>query len=133
MGTSVIQETAAGQPGLRKQELAQRWVHQHNYPHPLASHTMYQQKGVIIEKGWIQDKPCLVTMDTRASVTITRPDITVGLPNREPSQPCILQMVSRETLPVLKEALVVHTMNLSVCHKHHGQVHPRARHYAWLQ
>jgi hypothetical protein len=47
-----------------------------------------------------------MTIDIRASVTITRPRITIGLPEREPSQLYILHMVSEETLLVLNETLV---------------------------
>jgi hypothetical protein len=33
-------------------------------------------------EGQIRYKPCLVTTDTRASVTIIQPDITTGMPKR---------------------------------------------------
>lgn len=33
-------------------------------------------------EGWIGGIPCLVTIDTRASVTTARPDITSGLTER---------------------------------------------------
>jgi hypothetical protein len=36
----------------------------------------------LIADGWIQERPCRVTIDTGASVTIARPDIVAGLPER---------------------------------------------------
>jgi hypothetical protein len=56
------------------------------------------------------DKPWLVTTNTGASVVIARPDITVGLPKREMTQPYVLQMASGKTLPILKEALTELTL-----------------------
>jgi hypothetical protein len=47
-----------------------------------------------------------VTIDTGASATVARPDIVAGLPAREPSRPYVLQTVSGETIPVVKEARV---------------------------
>jgi hypothetical protein len=75
-------------------------------------------------KGRIGDRPCLMTIDTGASITIARPDITAGLPETKPSWLYVLQMVSGKTLPVLKEVLVEltlrqSTMHLGVCHEDH--------------
>jgi hypothetical protein len=47
-----------------------------------------------------------VTIDTRVSVTIARPDIIAGLTERDPSTQYALQTASGETLPTLKEASV---------------------------
>jgi hypothetical protein len=47
-----------------------------------------------------------LTIVTGISVTITRPDITAGQPERGPTWP----LVSREIIPVLKEALVELTL-----------------------
>jgi hypothetical protein len=47
-----------------------------------------------------------MTTYTRAYVTITRLDITKGLPKEEPTQLYVLQMVPEETLHVLKDAMV---------------------------
>jgi hypothetical protein len=47
-----------------------------------------------------------MTIDTEASVTIVRPDITAELRERKPNRPYILQTASRETLPVMREVLV---------------------------
>jgi hypothetical protein len=45
-------------------------------------------------------------------VTVARPDIVVGLPERELSRPYVLQTASGETMPVVKEAHVELTMGL---------------------
>jgi hypothetical protein len=57
-------------------------------------------------EGQIGDKSYLAATDTGSSVTIVRLDITAELPARELTRPYILQIVSGETLPVLKEVLV---------------------------
>jgi hypothetical protein len=48
----------------------------------------------------------------RASVTIVRLDIIIVLPERELTQPYVLQMASWETIPILKDTV--------------GRVHPVA-------
>jgi hypothetical protein len=50
-----------------------------------------------------RDKSRLVTKDIGIAVTISRPDITEGLPEREMTRLYVPQMTSVETLPVLKE------------------------------
>jgi hypothetical protein len=50
----------------------------------------------------VGEKECLVT--------VARPDIAAGLPDREPSTKCALQMPSRETLPILKEVFMTLTL-----------------------
>jgi hypothetical protein len=60
----------------------------------------------LIVEGWIREKPCRVTINTRATVTIVRPDIVAVQPERKPSRPYILQMTFGETIPVLKEARI---------------------------
>jgi hypothetical protein len=52
------------------------------------------------------DRSRLVTKDTCIAVTIVRPDITEGLPEREMARLYVPQMTSVETLPVLKEEFV---------------------------
>jgi hypothetical protein len=59
----------------------------------------------LIADGWIQEKPCFVTIDAGAFVTVARPDIVVGLPERQPSRQYVLQ-VSGQTIPIVKKALV---------------------------
>jgi hypothetical protein len=67
------------------------------------------------------NKSCLMTIDTRASVTITRPNITAGLPERELTGPYILQMTSGGDLLSLEGSInriypgMVLPDNLSVC------------------
>jgi len=67
-------------------------------------------KGSLIADGWIQEKPCQVTIDTGASATVARPDIVAGLPERELGQPYVLQTASGETIPAMKEAHVELTL-----------------------
>jgi hypothetical protein len=69
-----------------------------------------------------------MTIDTRASMTFTRPDFTEGLPERELSQPYILQITLMKTLPTLKEMLVVPAENLDVFHAHDA-----AMGYDWVR
>ena len=69
-------------------------------------------------------------LDTGASVTIARPDMVTGLPERKPSRAYVLQTASGETIPV-KEALVELTLGrqakyLGVRRRNHGRVHPGA-------
>ena len=64
----------------------------------------------MIAEGWIQGKPCQVTIDTGASVTIARPDIVAGKPERRPGRTYVLQTASRETPRLLKEAIVELTL-----------------------
>jgi hypothetical protein len=37
-------------------------------------------------QGSVGDKPCIVTVDTKAYVNVARPNITTGWPEREPNQ-----------------------------------------------
>ena len=61
-------------------------------------------------EGWIQGKPCWVTIDTGTTVTIARPDMVAGQPEWKPSRAYVLQTAFGETIPVLKEALVELTL-----------------------
>jgi hypothetical protein len=47
-----------------------------------------------------------MTIDAGAFVTVSRPDIIVGLLERKPSRQYVLQMMSGQTIPVVREALV---------------------------
>lgn len=67
-------------------------------------------------EGQTGDKLCLVTIDTRVSVTTARPNIAAGLPKRKLSIPYILTMASGKILPMLKEILVEMTPG-------HGPIH----------
>jgi hypothetical protein len=64
----------------------------------------------IFTQGWVGDKPCLVTVDTGAYVTVVRPDIAAGWPERQLSQRFKPQTVSGERLPILKEAFLTLTL-----------------------
>jgi hypothetical protein len=66
--------------------------------------------------GWTGDKPCLVTIDTRAYVTTARQNTAPGLPKRKQSIPYILTMALEKILPMLKEALVEMTLGQSPMH-----------------
>jgi hypothetical protein len=68
--------------------------------------------GCLNTEDWIGGKTCLVTTDIRESVSITWPDVPAGLPKKKSTQLYVLQMVSGEILPVLKEALVQLTLGL---------------------
>jgi hypothetical protein len=61
-------------------------------------------EGSLTADGWIQEKPCRVTIDTGASVTVARPDIVEGLLVRELSRPYVLITASGGTIPVVKKA-----------------------------
>lgn len=111
------QKIGGGQPGLRKLEVTWRRVHQHHYAHPLASNSMYQQR-VTTSKGSTVDRP---PCDHNKGLILLQ-DCPTGTQGSHAF--CSVQ----ETIPVLKEELVEHTMNLSVCCKHHGQIHPRDGH-----
>jgi hypothetical protein len=80
-----------------------RWYH---HTHPFISQSTWQPRVVssndsLITTGWTGDKPCNVTIVTRASVTIARPDITACL--RKLSHLHIRQTASRKTILVLKD------------------------------
>jgi hypothetical protein len=61
-------------------------------------------------KGQTENRPYPVTNDTEASMTFARPNITPGQPKMQSSQPYILQTVSGEILPALKEVMVELTL-----------------------
>jgi hypothetical protein len=52
-----------------------------------------------------------MTIDRGASATITRPDVTTGLPERETSPLNILQKVSGQKPCAIKEVLVETTLS----------------------
>jgi hypothetical protein len=55
----------------------------------------------MVTGDWVGEKPCLMTVDTLAYVTVARPDIAAGWPERHPNQRFTLHTVSGETLSVL--------------------------------
>jgi hypothetical protein len=64
----------------------------------------------LVTQGWVVDKPCLVTVDIGAYVTVVRPDIVAGWLERQLNQRFKLQTVFGEALSVLKEVFL--TLNL---------------------
>jgi hypothetical protein len=98
-------------------------------PHMLAK----SSENSIFAKGCIGDKPCLVNVDTRASVTVTSPYISTVLSEGNLSWLYILQTVSTEILPVSKEVLVELTLGHSALHSVHRRINPGAGHLASLR
>jgi hypothetical protein len=64
----------------------------------------------LFTQDWVGDKPCLVTVDTGAYVTVVRPDIAAGWPERQLSQRFKLQIASGEMLPISKEVFLTLTL-----------------------
>jgi hypothetical protein len=58
----------------------------------------------------MQKKPCHVTIDAGAFVTVVRTDIVVGLPERRPGQQCVLQVGLGRMIPIVKKVLVELTL-----------------------
>jgi hypothetical protein len=63
----------------------------------------------LFTQGWIGDKPCLVTIDTKAYVTVSRPDIAAECPERQANQRYILQTYI-EALRILKKNFLTLTL-----------------------
>jgi hypothetical protein len=53
----------------------------------------------------------MVTVDTGASLTLVRPDIAEGLPERKPIRAPFLLTISDQIIPVIKEVLVELTVD----------------------
>jgi hypothetical protein len=64
----------------------------------------------LVTQGWHDDKPCLVTVDNVAYMTVTRPDIAARWPERQPNQRYVLQTVSGEALPIKKGVFLTSTL-----------------------
>jgi hypothetical protein len=60
----------------------------------------------LVTQSWVGNKPCLVTVDTGAKVSVARPDIAAEWPERQPDQRFRLQTASGEALPILKEVFL---------------------------
>ena len=86
----------------------------------------------LIAEGWIQGKPCQVTIDTGATVTIARPDIFAGQPERKPSRTCLTDCLLRD-LPGAERGLcraefgTAGPEDMGVCRGSYGRVHPGVR------
>jgi hypothetical protein len=79
-------------------------------PHYALTDITRKHDTSLVTQGWVGDKPCRVTVDTGAYVTVARPDIAAGWPEREPNPSFTLQTVSGESLPILKEVLLTLTL-----------------------
>jgi hypothetical protein len=85
----------------------------------------------LVTDGWMQERPCHVTIDAGAFVTVVRPEIVVGLPERRPGRQCILQVGLGQTI-IVKEALVELTLGQRALkiwvfrRRYNGRVHPGA-------
>jgi hypothetical protein len=62
-------------------------------PHYALTGVTEQTDTSLVTQGWVGDKPCRVTVDTGAYVTVARPDIAAGCPEREPNPGFTLQTV----------------------------------------
>jgi hypothetical protein len=79
----------------------------------------------LVADGWTQERPCRVTIDAGAFMTIARADIVVGLPERRPGRQCLLQVGSGRTIPVVIE-VTLGQRALNICRRYNGRVHPGA-------
>lgn len=59
-----------------------------------------------ITQGWVDDKPCLVSVGTEVYVTVARPDIAAGWSQRQENQRYTLQNVSGKALSILKKVFL---------------------------
>jgi hypothetical protein len=64
----------------------------------------------LVTQGCVGEKPYLMTVDTGAYVTVARPHIAAGLPERQPNQRFTLQTVFGEALPILKDIFLILTL-----------------------
>jgi hypothetical protein len=64
----------------------------------------------LVTQGWVGDKPCFVTVDTGAYVTVERPDIAAGWLERQSNPGFTLQTASGKSLPIFKEVLLTLTL-----------------------
>jgi hypothetical protein len=66
--------------------------------------------ATLVAQGWVSDKLCWFTVDTGAYVMVARQDIATGWPERQKNPGFMLQTVSGESLPILKEVLLTLTL-----------------------
>jgi hypothetical protein len=79
-------------------------------PHHALTNITENTDPSLVTQGWVGDKPCLVTVDTGAYVTVARPDIATRWPERQSNPGFTLQTVSGESFPILKEVLLTLTL-----------------------
>ncbi|XP_023716570.1 uncharacterized protein LOC111869344 [Cryptotermes secundus] len=75
-------------------------------PHCALTDITQKANTSLVTQGWVGDKPCQVTVDTGAYVTVVRRDIAAGSPEKQPNPDFTQQTVSGGFLPVLKEVLL---------------------------
>jgi hypothetical protein len=92
----------------RRETSGCQWKREKTSVHIKAPRTVIMEKTdpSLVIQGWVGDKPWLVTFDTRMFVTVARPDVTARWPERQLNHRFTLQMVSGETLPILKDVFL---------------------------
>jgi hypothetical protein len=68
----------------------------------------------LVADGWMEERPCRVTIDTGVSATAARPDNVVELPEKGAGRQCVLQVGSVRTIPVVREALALGQMSRKI-------------------
>jgi hypothetical protein len=92
----------------------------------------------LIADGWIQKKPCRITIDTWESVTIVRPDIVAGLPERELSPVRLTNGIrrndsGREVGALKSDPSTTQSEDLGVRRRFHGRLHTGAGYLTGLR
>jgi hypothetical protein len=65
----------------------------HYGPHYALTGITEKSDTSMVTQGWIVDKPCRVTVDTGACVTVARPGIAAGGPERQRNPAFMVQTV----------------------------------------
>jgi hypothetical protein len=78
----------------------------------------------LVTQGWVGNKPCRVTVDTGAYVTVARPDIATGWPERQPHTGFTLQTVWGIPTHLKRSSADSHpgvppAKDVGVCREHH--------------
>jgi hypothetical protein len=53
----------------------------------------------LVMQGWVDDKPCLLSIDTAVYMTVAKPDIASGWPERQSNQHYMLQQYLGKPFP----------------------------------
>jgi hypothetical protein len=78
-------------------------------PHHALTVIMERADPSMVKQGWVGDRPCLVTVDIQSYVIVARSDITARWAERQQNECYMLQTVSGEALPILKEVFLTLT------------------------
>jgi hypothetical protein len=78
----------------------------HSAPYQTFNTVAESSNDSLLNQGWVGDEPCLITMDTGASVTTISSDVAAEAPKRKRRRHYFLQAVFKEALPILKEVLM---------------------------